>query len=332
MMRSHSHPYQPHQRGSRGPNLVALAVACAALGFAYLNSDPALSGADPVLRTASIAGPPVLSLPPTVPTPASAEPTDAPTAEPLAEAASSATVLRGQWAMLVNVLMLKQGCAVFERISDYTCTLYKQERIGGELGDGQTCSVKMRHEPFSVYMKWIGGSDKGQQLIYVEGQNDNNMLVQPGGIKGRLTGVLSLDTHGSLAMSKSRHPIQQAGLLEMARTILRYREADLARGQGYECEMHSDQTFNDRPAYLFITIYDAPEFNQDYRKSILYVDKELAMPVCVQNFTWAKDADPEKLDEQTLIEFYSYSDIKMDQRLGETDFDKTNGDYKLRVR
>ena len=82
---------------------------------------------------------------------------------------------------------------------------------------------KIRHEPFSVYMKWLSG-DRGRQLIYVDGQNDGKLLVQPGGIKGRLTGVLSLDPSGTLAMSDSRYPIQTAGLLALAKTILEHQK------------------------------------------------------------------------------------------------------------
>jgi hypothetical protein len=69
-----------------------------------------------------------------------------------------------------------------------------------------------------------------------------------------------------------------------------------------------------------------------YRKSIVFIDKELSMPVCVKNYTWAKDADPESIDEETLVEFYAYTDMRMEQQLGAADFDQHNKDYKLRVK
>ncbi len=105
--------------------------------------------------------------------------------------------------MQMNVLLLQKGLAQFSKIPDYQCNFTKQERIGGDLSKVQQISLKMRHEPLSIYMKWRSG-ETGQQVIYVEGQNDGKMLVKAGGLKGRL-GTLSLDPNSALAMSQSRH-------------------------------------------------------------------------------------------------------------------------------
>jgi hypothetical protein len=79
-----------------------------------------------------------------------------------------------------------------------------------------------------------------------------------------------------------------------------------------------------------VTTYASPEYSETYRKATLYIDKELAMPVCVRNYTWAKDANPETVDDETLIEFYSYTDIKVEQQLSGIDFDRGNESYRMR--
>ena len=313
---------------------MALLLSGAVVGYVYLNTDPVISGTEPAADAVAVIGPPELSLPPV---PVSAVPaaelsagTDGETEVVTAAAPVDPSVLTGRWAMLFNVMLLKNGCEKFERVTDYRATLYKQERINGELGEGQTTQIKLRHEPFSVYMKWLTG-DKGRQLIYVDGQNDNNMLIQLGGVKGRLLGVLQIDPNGAQSKKESRYPITGAGLLNMARKILKHRERDLANNcEGVRCEVHDDQMLNDRPCYLFVTNYESQEHSEVYRKSMLYVDKELSMPVCVRNYTWAVDAAPEELDEQTLIEFYSYSDIKIEQNLVDDDFSRTNRKYRMR--
>src|SRR5690606_37046315 len=81
--------------------------------------------------------------------------------------------LSGRWAMMLNVMLLERGCEEFARVPNYTAMLHKQERIGGELGDVQKVECKLRHEPFSVYMKWHTG-DIGRELIYVDGANDGD--------------------------------------------------------------------------------------------------------------------------------------------------------------
>jgi hypothetical protein len=40
--------------------------------------------------------------------------------------------------------------------------------------------------------------------------------------------------------------------------------------------------------------------------------------------------DAAALDEATLIEYYGYTDIKIDERLPDIAFDKANGDYTFR--
>lgn len=325
---------QTAARGSRGPNVFALLITASVIGYVYLNSDPVISGTEPPLETASVVGPPQIVLPPAPPPSqrnaeregATVEPANETTAQP---AAPSPDVLTGRWAMLFSVALLQRGCEKFEHVSDYTATLYKQERINGELLAGQSLSMKLRHRPFSVYMKWLDG-DKGRQLIYVEGRNDGNMLVQLGGVKGRLLGTLSINPQGPQAMAESRYPITGAGLLHLARKVLEYRQRDLERGTGVQCEMHDNQTLNGRPCYVFVTTYEAPEFCATYRKAILYIDKELSMPVCVRNYTWAVDADPATIDERTLIEYYCYSDIHIEQQLADADFDRANEAYRMR--
>ena len=56
------------------------------------------------------------------------------------------------------------------------------------------------------------------------------------------------------------------------------------------------------------------------------------MPLCVKNYTWVRDANPETLDEDSLVEFYAYTDLKVRQDLAGDDFDQNNRKYRLRVK
>jgi hypothetical protein len=329
-------------RSSRGPNFVACLITGAVISYVYLNSDPVISGTESPVDAATVIGPPEITLPPAPPVSQrnaaetiitgeaiADEATETAGDAPAQAAAIDPNVLTGRWAMLFSVTLLEHGCEKFQHVTDYTATMYKQERIDGELREGNTMSLKLRHEPFSVYMKWLDG-DKGRQLIYVDGENDGNLLVQLGGVKGRLLGTLTIDPNGSQAMAESRYPITGAGLLHLARKVLEFRKQDLQRGTGVHCEMHDNQELNGRPCYLFVTTYSSPEYSETYRKATLYIDKELSMPVCVRNYTWAKDANPETIDDETLIEFYSYTDIKVEQQLSGIDFDRGNEGYRMR--
>ena len=242
------------------------------------------------------------------------------------------TVLTGRLALLMNLLLIERGHARLAAVPDYSATFFKQERIGGELSEAQVMRIKLRHQPLSIYIKWLT-CDKGRELIYVEGQNDGKMLVHVGGWKARLLPTVKLDPEGARAMQESRHPVTKIGLLEVARRSISYRQRDLEAATGVHCRMLDNQKFDDRDCYCFILEYDRPELSDGYRKVVAYVDKQYSLPVSVKNYGWPKQAttaDTEQLDEETLLEIYSYSSIKLNQQLDDGDFDRHNKRYKFR--
>ncbi len=70
----------------------------------------------------------------------------------------------------------RQGLPGIERIQDYTATLIKQERIGATLGEDQYISLRVRHQPFSVYLGFLKpNSLRGQECMYIDGANNGKM-------------------------------------------------------------------------------------------------------------------------------------------------------------
>ena len=239
--------------------------------------------------------------------------------------------LTDQVALLMNLLMLEKSQRTLEQVPHYTATFFKQERIDGELADGQTMELKMRHSPFSVYMKWVTG-DKGRQVLYVDGENEGKMLVKFGGWKSRLPS-LKLDPNGSLALAESRHPITQAGLLGLVQEVIAYRKLDLERKQGVRCTMVLNQELNDRECHCFTTEYTKPEFSETYRKSVLLIDARTYIPVAMKAYTWpelVESVDENDLDGSTLIEFYSFSNVNLNPQLASSAFDRQNKEYRFR--
>lgn len=236
----------------------------------------------------------------------------------------------GRMALLMNVLLLEKAATILEQLPGYTATFSKQELVADELGDQQVMRLKVRHEPFSVYMKWTVGH-KGRELLYVDGQNDGRMLVKLGGWKSRLP-ALKLDPAGSMAMKESRYPITKAGLLKLVHESLAIRQADLEKTEGVGCQMIEAQEFSGRPCYVFVVEYANPGVSKDYRKSEMLIDRELGVPVLVRNYTWpvgTSDTDPASLDGATLVEFYTFRDIKFQKEIARGEFDRGNEAYRF---
>lgn len=321
-------------RGTTRHNCLAVFLTLIALGVLILNFDANPAGAEPE----SIVPLPVCPI---------SEPisTDKPSRDfrekssdeqnaALTSQAAELAIKRSRLAMEHHIALLEVGRHRLEKMSDYSATFTKQERVDGEeLQDLQTTEVKLRHHPFSLYMKWIKGGDLGREVLLVDGMFDGEMLVHLGGLKGRLLPPLKIDPKGDRAMSEARHPVTEMGLHQLCSLLLKYRRRDLNLTSGIKWELIDNQKLGDRDCYCFVVDYSDRNIEKTYRKATTYIDKDLLLPICVRNYGWPTDAEPvanpATLDEQTLIEFYAYSEIKFDQRLGDEHFDKNNTEYRF---
>ena len=324
-------------RGPSGKRSVFLAVltALVACGYLYFSFEPVPAGADgkiklnhrtrALLASRAGANPASVANLPLPPAPTTGRGDDVKTAQSASEA--------DRLAMLMNMALVEQGRRRLAESPDYTCTFFKQERIDSEMSDGQLIELKIRHKPFSVYMKWLSG-DTGREVLYVDGLDDNRMTVHPGGWKARLVPALKLDPDGSLAMREARHPVTMVGLAKLCDEIINRRKIELDRRHPLRCRLIENEVVNGRVCYCFVSMYLDRKVSEEYRKSIQYIDKEWLLPVCVKNYTWAEAkqtfADEKALDEATLIENYAYSELQFNQQLASKDFDRANEAYGFR--
>jgi hypothetical protein len=228
--------------------------------------------------------------------------------------------------------LLKAGRERFSHMPGYTATLVKQERIGSSLSDELSLGIKVRQQPFSVYMKWQSGNDTGKEVLYVDGDNDGQLLVRLGGLKGRILPAFKVDPFGSLALRQSRYPITKVGILALADTLIERRELEMREGIVPQVERTADAECDGRPCSVYV--FEDPEAQRSpvYRKSVQYIDRQWNVPLRVANYTWAEPGqhlEGAALDEATLIEYYMYSQIDADVRLSDGDFDRSNAEYRF---
>lgn len=308
-------------------NLVAGGIALAAVGFLRLEAAPTPAGSEVPMALAHKA--PAFHL-------------DLNTA-PIATSISAAETPAGTGAATVSAAevarqtlerkleSLKTGIAFLQKTPDYTAQFVKQEMVGSELTEEQEILMKVRHEPFSIYLKWITG-ERGREVLYVDQENDGEMLVRSGGWKAKL-GTMSIPPDGGLAMREARYPVTKAGLLELAIQIQQYHEQDLATSNFTRCDQLADQKFDGRDCSCFLVEYKDAAGSPLYRKSITLIDKEWSIPVYIKNFAWPTPdqaaAQGDELDLATLIEYYSYSEIRFRQQFANSEFDRNNEEYRL---
>ena len=229
-----------------------------------------------------------------------------------------------------HLARLKSGRTQFSRLPGYTATMAKQERVGSDMLEEITYGIKVRQQPFSVYMKWQTGAEVGKEVLYVDGTNENQLLVRLGGIKGRILPALKIDPFGTLALAHSRYPITKLGIVALADTLIERRELEMRENITVHVEQRPDTDVEGRRCAVYIFEDADPAQSPVYRKSVQYIDQEWNVPLRVANYTWpepGKHLEAAALDEATLIEYYMYSEVVVDAHLTDADFDRANEEY-----
>lgn len=257
----------------------------------------------------------------------------------------------------------KRSLEVSRSLSDYTAVLVKQERFGRKLAPEEQILFKYAN-PDRVYMCWIGRVNKGQEALYVKGQNEDRLKAHKGGFMGLVT--VNVDPLGKMAMEGQHHPIFHAGIGATTELVLRDLEKGLKSGEvqvfdrgtmildGREVvtvEAFFPETMNGitHTVKKDETLWDiAALYNQDMYV-ILHANDGVKAPNGIkggQNLlvpTYYCRRSVSYFDVETgllvkienydwdgkLYEVYQYKDLKLNVGLSDEDFNPENKNYKF---
>ena len=247
-------------------------------------------------------------------------------AEGNAGAADATAATVGQHPLEPALELAQRGLSQLRStIKDYSCTVVKRERIDGKLGEHQYLFAKIRHEPFSVYLYFLAPEDvKGQEVIYVEGRNDGNMLAHAGSGVRAMVGTVSLKPNGALAMQGNRYAITEIGVENLARRLVEVAEHDKQFGE-CEVEFFPNAKVNGRICTCVQVVHPVPRRNFRFHLARVFIDDELLVPVRYEAYDWPH----EEGGQPVLMEEYTYMNMKINQGFTDADFDPKNTAYKF---
>ena len=228
--------------------------------------------------------------------------------------------------------MAAKGLEFSEKsVRDYTATLVKRERVDGELQPYEYIFLKVRNPkpqvPFSVYMYFLKPAEaKGREVIYVDGRDENKMLVHEGGggIKGALPN-LELDPTGFLAMKGQRYPLTEVGVENLMKQLVQRGERDRAAGS-CKVQFRKGAKINGRVCTLIQVTHPEKRAPYDFHIAQIFVDDELGMPIRYAAYDWPQTAG----ERPQLIEEYTYLNLKINAGLEAMDFDPDNSNYAFK--
>jgi hypothetical protein len=228
----------------------------------------------------------------------------------------------GEHPLMPAMRIAQQGLLNIDaNIQDYSAMLYKQERVNGVLLPEEVAYIKVRHQPFGVYMFFLK-PHKGRECLY------NHLLD---GTKGKLVamdcgwkrkfGKLELDPEGGLAMKGQKYPIMKLGIRMLTQELVDVATNDAQFG---ECEVTTRASkINGREVTLIEVIHPTPRQNFRFHKAEVFIDNELNVPIRYAAYLWPdKPGDPPPLEES-----YTYINLKVNNGFSALDFDPANPEY-----
>lgn len=225
--------------------------------------------------------------------------------------------------LMPSLRWAEQGLPELEKVKDYSALFVKRERVAGVLGEPQYLRLKVRHEPFSVYAKFLApASVKGEEVIYVEGQNEGKLLAHVPGFGTNLLGTVSVKPDSALAMCGQRHPMTKIGLLNMVRRLIEIGHQDIHYA---ECEVQNfhGAKINGQRCLCVQVVHPVQRSHFYYYLARIFIDEQTSLPVRYECYDWPKKAhgDPE------LMEQYTYLNVKFNNGFTDEEFDIKNPAY-----
>lgn len=109
----------------------------------------------------------------------------------------------------------ERACQRYAGMDSYIFRLKRREVVNGRKQPEEILQVKLRREPYSVYLKWLNPESKGRETVYVRGKYENKMQLvlaandafpfSPAGMRW------SIAPDDPMARAKSRYPITETG-------------------------------------------------------------------------------------------------------------------------
>lgn len=217
---------------------------------------------------------------------------------------------------------------IADNVHDFTCILAKRERINGRLRDYEYLRTKVRRArvedgettvPFSVYTEFLGPAKlRGRKVVYVQGENDNKMVVRNGGRRFRFVTV-RISPDSDAAKRESRYPITELGLSNVVTRLVEQARDDIVAdpaGKNTTVNFFRGAKIDNRSCTHIRVTHPEQSDAFDFHIANVYVDDELRVPIRVEGYGWPKTPD----DEPLLLEEYTYMRLKLNVGLGDEDF------------
>ena len=194
-----------------------------------------------------------------------------------------------------------------QTVRDYTCTFIKQERMDGVLGQVQEMRVKFLARPHSVAMHWTVNAPISDRVLYVEGSNDDQILLRPKGLLSWM-GTVRRQPDSPQVMANTLRPITIFGFERSLESLIEVYRLASQRGE-LRTEFLGYRSVAGRPA-LVLSRELPPRDDYPAARTLTYIDPKLMAPIAFEAWDW----------DGQLSSRYIFKDIRINVGLTPDDF------------
>jgi hypothetical protein len=239
---------------------------------------------------------------------------------------------------LADVIQLARQHQQFihESVHDFTCYLVRRERIEDELLDSEHMFVKFRgprqldngdRVPFSVYLRVLAPKkQENREVLYVSGRNRGDVIVTRGG-RRNATLTFHLDPLGRMALRDNKYPITAFGLENLMIRAIDVLQEDLAFAD-HRVRIMQGAKVDGRSCTVYEVNHPVPQPHFRFHIAQVFIDDEMQLPIRYAAYGWP-DAPS---GEPSLLEEYTYRQMRVNVGLTDADFDPANPEYRFSQR
>ncbi len=169
------------------------------------------------------------------------------------------------------------------------------------------------HKPFSLLMRWRKNAGAVDKLLYVEGKNDNKMLVHPTGFFAWIKSIKK-DPRDKDVKKASLRSCDQFGFYRTLNSLIEvYGTAQ--KNKDLRIAYLGNTKVDGRPCVAMERILPAKK-QYPYARLVMEFDVEYLLPTSISCYDW----------KGRLLSRYSYSKLKFNLNISERNFTpKANG-------
>ncbi len=219
---------------------------------------------------------------------------------------------------------VEEALGLVRKTAGYVCTLVKREipRPGSPLLKS-TMVMKLRHNPFSVYLKYVEPHG-GREVLYVDGQNKGRLWVHEGAGIASWVGTVSFAPTADKVMEENRYPITMAGL-ERGLSQLLTRWAGEAKHGEAEVRLVEGVDVAGVHGVMHEVVHPTSRPQFPMHKVQVPIHPQTKLPIRLAGYGYPA----QKGGEAPLVEEYTYLNLRTDLALQDIDFDIKNKQYSF---